>query len=413
MSDHSELMQRGFPPQLYSLLREIGGIAKKEGLTLYLVGGPVRDLLLERSVSDIDLVVEGDAQGLASTLAEALEGRVTARSQFGTATLKISGQRIDLVTARKETYRRPGALPTVAPSTIKDDLRRRDFSINAMAIDLSPEGWGRLLDHHGGLNDLSRKLIRVLHGESFVDDATRILRALRYESRLDFRLEEKAEGYLRRDVAYLSTISGDRLRRELQHTLSEEKAFDILLRAQALGVLQAIHPTLCLKEETVERARSQGPAEEGNRVLRNLAALTYPLDEAEAEDFIQRLNMPAGWRHVMIDTQAIKALASKLESPLMVPSQVYQMLRQRSPQAVSACAMLEHHERARERLSLYLRCLRYVKTALKGQHLLRLGVSQGPAVGEVLQELLLSRLDGQISSRQEEEELVRRRVSEG
>ena len=114
-----------------------------------------------------------------------------------------------------------------------------------------------------------------------------------------------------------------------------------------------------------------------------------------------------------MDTQAVKALAPGLEAPSVAPSQVYQMLRQCSPQAVSACAMLEHHERARERLSLYLRCLRYVKTDLKGQHLLRLGVSQGPAVGEVLQELLLARLDGQISSRQEEEELVRRRVSEG
>ena len=413
MSDQSGLMQRGFPPQLHSLLREIGGIAKKGGLALYLVGGPVRDLLLERHISDIDLVVEGDAQGLASTLAEALEGRVTARSQFGTATLKLSGQRIDLVIARKETYRRPGALPTVSPGTIEDDLRRRDFSINAMAIDLSPEGWGRLRDHHGGLDDLSRKLIRVLHDKSFVDDATRILRALRYESRLDFQLEERTEGYLRLDVECLSTISGDRLRRELQHTLSEEHTIDILLRAQALGVLRAVHPALCLKEETVEKARPQEPAEEGDRVLRNLAALTHPLERAEAEDFIQRLNMPAGWRRVVLDTQAVKALAPDLEAPSMAPSQVYQMLTQRSPQAVSACAMLEHHERARERLSLYLRCLRYVKTALTGQHLLRLGVSQGPAVGEVLQELLLARLDGQISSRQEEEELVWRRVSEG
>ena len=247
-------MSRGMPGKLIAFLRIAGEEAHAQGQRLYLVGGAVRDLLLGRPNVDFDLVVEGDAPRLARQLAkkERLDGenskvgeRVTVHRQFGTAKFSRGGLNIDLITARSETYARPGALPTVQPGTIRDDLLRRDFSINAMAIDLSPASFGQLLDHHGGRSDLEQeRVVRILHERSFIDDATRILRALRYEQRLGLNLERNTERLLCEHKSMLDTISGDRIRHELELILKEDRPEQILKRAQALGVLQQLDPSL-------------------------------------------------------------------------------------------------------------------------------------------------------------------------
>ena len=202
-------------------MRLAGELAQKRGQKLYLVGGVVRDLLLGRENFDLDLVVEGDAIALAQELAEARQCKLVTHQRFGTAKLTWDGGSADLATARSETYAKACALPTVNPSTIRDDLLRRDFTINAMAVALTPDLYGQLLDLYGGLSDLEGKLVRVLHGKSFIDDATRIWRAIRYEQRLSFHLESETLELVKRDAGYLKKVSGDRIRHELELILKE------------------------------------------------------------------------------------------------------------------------------------------------------------------------------------------------
>ena len=189
--DFRKLMETGLPEERLALIDMAAGIAGEEGTPLFLVGGAVRDLLLGRPAEDFDLVVEGDAETLAAVIAKRMSGDVVSRSQFATAKLKVWGSTLDMSTARNEWYAKPGALPQIAHGTMSEDLARRDFSINAMAHPLHLGRGTGLLDPHGGFDDLHRGLVRSLHDSSFIDDATRIMRAVRYEQRLGFTLEER------------------------------------------------------------------------------------------------------------------------------------------------------------------------------------------------------------------------------
>src|SRR3990170_552990 len=210
--------------------------ARASSLSLYAVGGSVRDLLLERPTLDLDLTLEGDAPALARAVAASLPNvRCTVHPAFGTATLKGTGFRIDVASARAETYERPGALPTVRPGSLRDDLFRRDFTVNAIALALSGDLTGGLIDPFHGEADLETGLLRVLNQASFRDDATRILRGARYEARLAFRFEPQTLRWLRRDVRYLDAISGPRLRDELLRALREPQPERILLRLEEVG----------------------------------------------------------------------------------------------------------------------------------------------------------------------------------
>ena len=205
-------LQQTLPTEVVGALTAVARAADAEGWTLYLVGGCVRDLALGGDLLDVDLVAEGEVHSLAAAAASALGGRLITHREFGTVTLEVEGARIDLAMARAESYARPGALPRVQPASIGEDLARRDFTVNALALAISGPERGILLDPCKGWADLRRGLVRVLHPRSFVDDATRILRAVRYAVRLGFRLEAETLILLQRDVSYLDTISGARVR---------------------------------------------------------------------------------------------------------------------------------------------------------------------------------------------------------
>ena len=264
MSNICQYLASYLPPGIFGLLRDIGETTVVGGQQVYLVGGMVRDLVLgklnldrsavkreerlgeasaTRSVGtgganlDIDLVVEGDAIALARRIAKGKNWGLRTHPRFGTAKLLLENLGLDLVTARSEIYAHPGALPSVKPGTIEDDLRRRDFTINAMAVCITPDHFGELLDPHGGQGDLGRGLIRILHRDSFSDDPTRILRALRYEKRLNFNLEQDTEGLMRQHLDNLNTVTGERLWHELELILQEERPEKVLCRADELGVL--------------------------------------------------------------------------------------------------------------------------------------------------------------------------------
>jgi tRNA nucleotidyltransferase (CCA-adding enzyme) len=224
-------INKQLPAELVDFMRLAGGVATELQQKLYLVGGVVRDLLLERSNLDLDLVVEGDAIKTAEDLAKRKKGKIIAHTRFGTAKIKWDKWSVDIATSRGESYDKPGALPTVRPVDIQSDLARRDFTINAMAVHLNPLRYGELIDLFKGREDLEKKLVRVLYDATFKDDATRIWRAVRYEQRLEFRIESHTLDLLKRDISYLDTISSDRIRHELELCLEEEKPEKVLLRA--------------------------------------------------------------------------------------------------------------------------------------------------------------------------------------
>jgi tRNA nucleotidyltransferase (CCA-adding enzyme) len=245
----------------------------------------------------------------------------------------------------------------------------------------------------------------VLHDRSFIDDATRILRAIRYEQRLGFRLEDDTETLLSRDLAMLDTISGDRLRKELHLLLKEVHCANILLRAEQLGVMAAIHPSLSRSGRVVQGA--VGSLEKtGLDEQVYLGLLAYPQDQAEGEQFIGRLRMPPRWATVVRDTIALKGKLAWLSDAGLSPAQLYEALSPSTPAAVQACALASPSEEARRHLSRFLEKLRHVKPSLGGRDLIELGVPQGPAIGEMLVRLRSARLEGAATGRAEEVALV-------
>ena len=410
------VLERSLPPATFTLLKAIAEEASVIDMSLYLVGGSVRDILIGATVKDLDLVVEGDAPSLASAVSKERNGRVTAYSRFRTATVRLDGQRFDLATARKETYSRPGALPKVTPSTIRADLRRRDFAVNAMAMALSGPRPGRILDPFTGKKDLKLGLIRILHPGSFVDDPTRILRAIRYEQRLGFGLERETNRRLLKAVegGLLDAISGDRIRRELGLMLEEERPHLPLLRCAELGVLRAIHHALG-DGSGMKALAALAPA---STPLEYLAALSYPLGAQQGESFVRHLRMPSGWTRVVRDTITLRmdmegatAARPNDREPGPSPGELCRLLDRLCPESVKANALLTDSPQVKEMLERYLTELRYVKPCLTGRDLIALGASQGPMVGDILRDLRAARIEGKVSTRVEEVQLAERYIS--
>jgi len=408
-------IEERLPTEVAGFMQALGAIAAYQGRHLYLVGGVVRDLLLGRATTDLDLVVEGDAVSLAQQAANITQGKLTVHRRFGTASLRWDEWSIDFAGARSETYDRPGALPRVRPGSLADDLFRRDFTINAMAVRLNPGSYGDLIDAYHGREDLERKLVRVLHEQSFTDDATRIWRTLRYEQRLDFRLEEDTQRLLARDVAMLDTISGDRMRQELALVLREAEPEKALGRAEELGVLSRLHPALKADERLpaqFQRARmlaSAGPQLEGVY----LCLLTYRLSSGELEGFISCLRLPRRTAEVLRDGQRLKRELDSVADEGLSRSRLYAALQGHSPAALLAGAVVTDSPTAARNIGLFLDRLRYVRPALTGDDLQEMGMAPGPGIRETLDRLRTARLDGSVTTRQAERTLAAGWLREG
>ena len=273
-------IEKSLPAEPVKLIKQAVAIAGSRNLQLYLVGGFVRDLLLWRTNFDIDLVVESDAIGLAKEFAAQIGGKLTVHTMFNTAKVVFDNWTIDFAMARTETYTKPGALPVVKAGTLKADLFRRDFTVNAMAICVSPENNGELIDLYGGMNDLENKSIRILHDKSFIDDATRIWRAIRYEQRLGFKIEPDTLKLLKRDVPMLKTVGGFRLRHEMELVLKEKEPEKVLVRADKLGVLKELHPSLKADDRLVSKFKEARQSQADSPEI-YLSILTARLADAE------------------------------------------------------------------------------------------------------------------------------------
>ena len=395
------------PPQPLEAIRTVASTADAQGLPVYLVGGIVRDLLLGRPNLDIDLVVEADAVAFATRLAQEMNVILRVQRRFGTAKLFRKGLAIDIVTARTETYPHPGSLPVVEPGTIEDDLFRRDFTINAMAVSLNAHSFGELRDPFGGEPDLKARLLRILHDRSFTDDATRIFRGLRYEERLGFSWESHTAGLLRRDAPMVDTISGDRLRRELELIFKERQPENILCRACELGVLQQIHPALKCDEEIrrrFRRAREQGF---GDDTAISFSLLAYGLGPEECRELQQRLRTPGAPARAMGDALSLRDELLELREPGLPNSRLHQILGAYSVSAIKAVSAATDDALVRQRLELYLTRLRFVKPSLTGEDVLSMKALSGPELGGILKRLRAARLDGEVQTPEEEIAKVR------
>ncbi|MEK7873409.1 MAG: hypothetical protein AAB502_06085 [Chloroflexota bacterium] len=420
VSDLLPRLDGALSADLRPLVRAARDAAAAENARLYVVGGAVRDLLLGRPLVDVDIVVEGDATSLSRRVAQQTGGRVEAHDRFGTAKVLHNGpvstghgQSLDLAAARTETYARPGALPAVQPGTLAQDLARRDFTINAIALVLTPPDEGSLLDPFGGHKDIEAGLVRVLHDKSFVDDATRIFRAVRYEQRLGFRMEPQTESLARRDIRYLDAISGDRVRNELDLLLREDAPERGLARLAEIGALERVglpwHDAAWLSVKFAQARRAAPPGALLPEIYLGLLIYTMSLEEASAA--LQRLNFPRATDQALRDVGPLKARLADLARPDLQASAAVHMLERFQPAALQTCAFACDDEAARERLRRYLAEWRYVKSALDGHDLARLGVAQGPRMGQLLTSLRDARLDGQVRSREDEESWVRRALA--
>ncbi len=405
----ADKIKRRLPAPALRFIEQASRTAHSREERVYLVGGAVRDLLLGKPVLDIDLVVEGDAIALATELSKNYKVSLTIHKPFLTANLKSKELNVDVATARSESYARPGALPTARRASLQDDLKRRDFSINAVAVSLNKDDFGALIDIYGGLSDLKAKLVRVLHDKSFTDDATRIWRAMRYEQRLGFEIESETLRLLKRDLDRLETISGERIRYELECVLSEAYPEKALIRAAGLGILKRLHPKLALPRLLAKwfaNARRIGfPPDTLKAVY--LALLTYNPNAAAIEQFADYLKLDKKTTQVLKDTRELKRKSEALDDEPLQPSAIYLVLHEHSEEAILANLISAKSGKVRHNMQLYLDELRYVKTSLDGDDLVAIGLRKGPLIKMALDVLLDARLDGDVNTRRDEEQLVR------
>jgi tRNA nucleotidyltransferase (CCA-adding enzyme) len=373
-----------------------------EGLPpAYLVGGAVRDLLRGAEPHDLDIAVEGDARSVGRAVAERLGSDAHEYERFGTATVETPATTYNFASTRQESYDEPGALPRVTPAGLAEDLGRRDFSINAIAVGLSGDDLGHLYDPHGGVADMEARVVRVLHDRSFLDDPTRLLRALRYAVRLGFKLDPETERLAREAVAAdaLSTVSGARIRDELMDLLREVEAPIAIERMRELEIHSALHPDLEPDPELVASAALGATAIGADRGVAALAALVE-----EAPD---KLDLWLGDLHLLAEERDAAARAAR------VGPRIAMTLREREHSPSELRALLGREPLEALALALALRApsdqilrwvseLRPVQLEISGADLIAAGVPEGPAVGRALDETLNRKLDGLVSGREEE-----------
>jgi tRNA nucleotidyltransferase (CCA-adding enzyme) len=442
-------LRRAVPPALWHLLVEAGRIAAEQNSGLFIVGGFVRDLLLQADPNgsiaypDIDLVVEGDAIQLAQELVRRYGGQVRSHRRFGTAkwllpsalplvatddpSVAAGGERastqkgglppsLDFVTARTEFYEHPTALPEVERSSIKQDLHRRDFTINTLAMRLSPERFGELLDFYGGESDLRQGLIRVLHSLSFVEDPTRILRAVRLEQRLRFRIEPRTLELLANALDLLDRVSGERIYHELRLILREPEPQRALRRLDELGILRQLEPELCADDWVGERLAELRGGLVGTpweRVqpgdVHHLGVLTFRMSRTALERLINRLRVPG------YEAQTLREVALLRHSRLSVlqepqrPSQIYHTLAPFSGHALLIAWLCAEDNTVRAQLAQFQRELRGVQPIIDGSYLRsQFRLRPGPIYRQVLEALRGARLDGRVVTLADEHAWVER-----
>jgi tRNA nucleotidyltransferase (CCA-adding enzyme) len=417
-------LEEALPPPRLELIRCVAAQAVEQHMALYIVGGFVRDLLLGHPSLDFDIVVEGDAIALGKALGKKYGGRVTSHARFGTAKWFLEGSKfrskestpefLDLISARTEFYEHPTALPTVERGSIKLDLHRRDFTINTLALRLDGHHYGTLHDYWGGLADLERGYVRVLHSLSFVDDPTRMLRAVRYEQRYGFEIEDRTRQLMDEAKPMLEKLSPERARHELDLILDESNWFKMLTRLSDLGLLKAIHTDLSPPNTEFELPPDEKiAAYQTSSILppkRTLIWLLWlsPATFATIKALSRRLRFPAALTKLLLAASNLRTDLPSLKSSK--PSGWVDRLEDVPEFAVYALS-LSAEGKAKEALLDYLETWRYIKPKTTGHDLKELGLSPGPEYKNILGRLRDAWLDGDVKSEKEEIDLLEKLLS--
>lgn len=411
------LLKVRLPKDIRNLLKRIGRIGDELNMGAYVVGGFVRDLLLGIENLDIDIVVEGRGMALAQKLAKELGREAKRFPEFGTAVVILPhGFKIDVATARSEFYEYPAALPRVEFASLKQDLYRRDFTINSMAIKLNRKGSGDLIDFYGGERDLKKKVVRVLYNLSFVEDPTRIFRAIRFEQRYGFRIDPQTRGFIENALGegLFERLGNERMRDELILILNEKKPLAAIERMEEFRVLRYIHPDLRLNKkitrilEEIERKKEEYKRKlKGEKVswwLVNLLALIEDLDLSRTKQLAKRFKFKRkNFDKIIASKEVEKYLVHELSGKKrMLPSTIYKKLIKLPLEVLLLILTKSKSPRLKERVNLYLTTLRKVRIKITGEDLKRLGLAPSPQFKKVLDRIFEARLDGRVKSRREE-----------
>ncbi len=423
------LMDNRLPKPMLELLKTAGKLAQDMNYEVLAVGGFVRDILLGSPNLDLDLVVEGDGILFANKLAKNFNARIKSHHKFRTAVVIFpDGSRVDVATARLEYYESPAALPTVELSSIKMDLYRRDFTINALAVNLTPGKFGNLADFFGAQRDIKDRTIRVLHSLSFVEDPTRVMRAIRFEQRYDFKIGGQTKRLIKNalHLNLFSRLSGARIFHELQLFINEEHPAKCLIRLAEMNILSAIHPMLELNPKRRKTLEELDKVHTWYNLLYlesdmipwrlYFLGLTLNINRNDTKSILQRLSLTTKdtrdflnmreligetlgkLMHFLPDQAKLSTLCFQLEK-LPVEGVLFLMARSRK-------------EEIRKSISQYLARLRFQTLEIDGNDLIRMGITPGPIFSEIMHIVRAATIDGEIETREEQLELARKNRTE-
>ena len=418
-------MDERLPKEVMQILRKAGEIAERRQEDIYLVGGAVRDLLLRNYNLDIDLVIEGLGIAFAKELAAQFPGcRVRDHEKFGTAVLLFeNGFKIDVATARHEYYSRPGALPIVETSSIKRDLFRRDFTMNTLAVSLIPRTFGQIMDFFGGSRDIKEKVIRVLHNLAFVEDPTRILRAVRFSSRFGFAIGKHTLNLMKAAIRmkFFDKIEGKRLLNEIIHMLEEKNPLPPLTMMAGFSIFQALHPSLNFTPKASDLLESVNGVlywwkylflkDKLEPWVVYFLALTDALSDEDFADVLERFYIiGAKASQLSVEKKEMRqALALFSRGGIEQPSEVFEVLRYFSLESLLFMMAKTTREQTRIGISEYINNLRYIKPMLTGTDLISMGYAPGPIFTTILKALRTAQLDGEISTVEEARHMIQTR----
>ncbi len=419
----ASLMRERLPQNILEILKQVGAAAAELKYQGYVVGGFVRDLLLRHENLDIDIVIEGDAIIFARLFASRYGARSREFQKFKTAVIIFpDGFKIDVATARTEYYEAPGALPVVEYSSIKMDLYRRDFTINTLALKLNPGEFGTLLDFFGAQRDLKEGRISLLHNLSFVEDPTRVFRAVRFEQRFKFRISKLTANLINNAVRnnFFDRLSGARLFQELRLILQEENPIPAVSRLAEFDLLKAVHPRLIFDEATrsmLERVQAVLSwydllylEDKYQRWLVYFLGLVEPLNPRELEEMLKGFNLSPKLARSLVHgkAEADQGLINLFRLGEPSRSQIYHLLAPQETEYLLYMLAKSRQEPLRRIISLYFTHLKQLKPELRGRDLVALGYAPGPLIKEMLERLLEARINAEVKTRKEEKEFIRR-----
>ncbi|MBC8499591.1 MAG: CBS domain-containing protein, partial [Candidatus Atribacteria bacterium] len=422
-----ELIKKIFPGRVQNILNKIGEIGDRLNYPVFMVGGVVRDLFLGIKNYDIDIVVEGEGIKFARDLSRDLKGRIKSHEKFGTAVVILTdGFKIDIATARREFYEYPAAFPKVELSSIRKDLYRRDFTMNAMAIQLNQKYFGKLIDFFGGRKDLRLGIIRVLYNLSFVEDPARIMRAIRFEQRYNFRMDKSTEDFLKKaiDDKLLSRLRKKRVAEELILILHEENPLKSIKRMDELEALKYILPEVEFDEDTIERLnkvknnydfwKGNIPDEKIQLWMIYFCCLIKKLEKIQVQRIFKRLIL----KHKFADTvnyiylnldQTVRFISQKNE---ILPSSIFIKLKSLSNEILFLAMMESNNDIAKERIVNYFNKFKKESVYISGEELKKLKIEPGPIYSQILNRLLYARLDGEVKNKENEIKFVQNILKE-